>query len=121
MTSGNLSEEPIAQNNEEAWNRLRPLADVFLFHNREIYARYDDSVWFAPSVSGEKGETLHAVQPIRRSRGYAPFPLKLPFSSQSAAGLWARIEKYVLFHEGAIRLSRSAHRGHGEPGDAGTF
>jgi hydrogenase maturation protein HypF len=83
MTSGNISEEPIAQNNEEAWNRLRPLADVFLFHNREIYARYDDSVWFAPPVSGEKGETLHAVQPIRRSRGYAPFPLRLPFSSRS--------------------------------------
>ena len=82
MTSGNGSEEPIAQNNEEAWNRLRHLADVFLFHNREIYARYDDSVWFAPAVSGEKGETLDAVQPIRRSRGYAPFPLKLPFSSR---------------------------------------
>ncbi|MEI9477762.1 MAG: carbamoyltransferase HypF, partial [Deltaproteobacteria bacterium] len=82
MTSGNGSEEPIAQNNEEAWNRLRNLADVFLFHNREIYARYDDSVWFAPAVSGEKGETLDAVQPIRRSRGYAPFPLKLPFSSR---------------------------------------
>ncbi len=48
MTSGNLSEEPIAQNNEEAWRRLHHLADWFLFHNREIYARYDDSVWFVP-------------------------------------------------------------------------
>jgi hydrogenase maturation protein HypF len=82
MTSGNISEEPIAQNNEEAWNRLRPLADAFLFHNREIYARYDDSVWFAPALSDEKGETSPAGQPIRRSRGYAPYPLRLPFSSR---------------------------------------
>ncbi len=75
MTSGNLSEEPIAQNNEEAWRRLSKLADWFLFHNREIYARYDDSVWFVPSLS--------TVQPLRRSRGYAPYPVKLPYSSIS--------------------------------------
>jgi hydrogenase maturation protein HypF len=55
MTSGNLSEEPIVQDNAEAWRRLRNLADWFLFHNREIYARYDDSVWFASTVCGEKG------------------------------------------------------------------
>jgi hydrogenase maturation protein HypF len=82
MTSGNLSEEPIARTNEEAWNRLRGLADVFLFHDRDIYARYDDGVWFAPSVSSNEGDTADAVQPIRRSRGDAPFPLKLPFSSR---------------------------------------
>jgi hydrogenase maturation protein HypF len=83
MTSGNISEEPIAQNNEEAWKRLRSLADAFLFHDREIYARYDDSVWFAPSVPGEKGDAFAALQPLRRSRGYAPYPLRLPFSSRS--------------------------------------
>ena len=88
MTSGNLSEEPIAQNNEEAWERLGSLADWFLFHNREIYARYDDSVFFLPSIPEqrkpeEERKVFQAVQPIRRSRGYAPFPLKLPFSSRS--------------------------------------
>jgi hydrogenase maturation protein HypF len=83
MTSGNLSEEPIAQNNEEAWRRLRPLSDGFLFHNREIYARYDDSVWFVPQVTNEKEETLHLAQPLRRSRGYAPYPIKLPYASRS--------------------------------------
>jgi hydrogenase maturation protein HypF len=70
MTSGNLSEEPIAQDNDEALRRLGHLADYFLLHDRGIYSRYDDSVWFAPS-SGP--------QPIRRARGYAPAPLKLPF------------------------------------------
>ncbi len=69
MTSGNRSEEPIAQTNEEALERLGHLADLFLLHNRDIYTRYDDSVWFVPA-SGP--------QPIRRSRGYAPYPVRLP-------------------------------------------
>jgi len=71
MTSGNLSEEPIAKDNDEAFRRLAPLADIFLFHDREIHARYDDSVWFVP-VSGRS-------QPIRRARGYAPSPVRVPF------------------------------------------
>ncbi len=70
MTSGNMSEEPIAADNHEALQRLSALADVFLLHNRDIYARYDDSVWFLPA-SGP--------QPIRRARGYAPAPITLPF------------------------------------------
>ncbi|HSB03817.1 MAG TPA: carbamoyltransferase HypF [Thermodesulfobacteriota bacterium] len=82
MTSGNLSEEPIAQNNEEAWNRLHDLVDWFLFHNREIYARYDDSVWFVPAITKEKNQTIRLAQPLRRSRGYAPFPIKLPYFSR---------------------------------------
>ena len=83
MTSGNLSEEPIAQDNQEAWNRLAGLSDWFLFHDREIYARYDDSVWFVLSVLSEEEKPTELVQPLRRSRGYAPFPLKLPFASRS--------------------------------------
>ncbi len=83
MTSGNLSEEPIAQDNEEAWRRLRGIADWFLFHNRAIYARYDDSVWFVPIVFGDKGEETAVPQPLRRSRGYAPYPLELPFQARS--------------------------------------
>ncbi|NLF01726.1 MAG: carbamoyltransferase HypF, partial [Anaerolineales bacterium] len=82
MTSGNLSEEPIAGENDEALRRLSHLADAFLLHNRDISARYDDSVWFVPVVSrgGERREAL--PQPIRRSRGYAPYPIKLPFSAR---------------------------------------
>jgi hydrogenase maturation protein HypF len=73
MTSGNLSEEPIAIDNEEALARLAGIADHFLVHDRDIYARYDDSVWMV--VEGRP-------QPLRRSRGYAPFPLHLAFESR---------------------------------------
>ena len=69
MTSGNFSEEPIATDNEDALDRLAPLADAFLLHNRDIYVRCDDSV-----VRIFEGKEL----PIRRSRGYAPYPVKLP-------------------------------------------
>ena len=72
MTSGNLSEEPIAKDNDEAIRRLAPLADAFLLHDRDIYARYDDSVWFVPLAE--------RPQPIRRARGYAPQPIRLGFS-----------------------------------------
>jgi hydrogenase maturation protein HypF len=68
MTSGNLSEEPIATDNEEARQRLGGLADAFLKHNRAIETRCDDSV-----VRVVK----HALYPLRRARGYAPTPLQL--------------------------------------------
>jgi hydrogenase maturation protein HypF len=70
MTSGNVSDEPIAYKNEEAKNRLRNIADYFLFHNREIHMRCDDSV---TRVFDGKPYI------IRRSRGYVPFPIKLSF------------------------------------------
>ncbi|MBC8335548.1 MAG: carbamoyltransferase HypF [Anaerolineales bacterium] len=70
MTSGNLSEEPIAYTNEDARERLSSLADAFLMHDRDIHIRCDDSV--ARVV--EKG-----IYPLRRSRGYTPFPIKLPW------------------------------------------
>jgi len=70
MTSGNLSEEPIASDNDEALRRLRGIADYFLLHNRDIYARYDDSVYMV-----EDGQPMA----VRRARGYAPYPVFLPF------------------------------------------
>ena len=66
MTSGNISEEPIAIDNAEAVERLRGLADYFLVHNREILLRADDSV---VRVAGGRGRQ------VRRSRGYVPAPV----------------------------------------------
>jgi len=68
LTSGNISEEPIAIDNGEAFRRLSGIADYFLVHNRDIYLRNDDSV---VRVVGEK------VRMIRRSRGYVPVPIVL--------------------------------------------
>jgi hydrogenase maturation protein HypF len=68
MTSGNISEEPIAIENPEAVARLRGIADFFLVHNRDILLRCDDSV---VRVTGEQPRQL------RRSRGYVPVPVFL--------------------------------------------
>jgi hydrogenase maturation protein HypF len=145
MTSGNLSEEPIAKDNDEALQRLSPLADAFLLHNRDIHARYDDTVvQMSKSANGQisnresasgresdrarrrEGEwqnresriknqesgiqnqesgirnSLSSIQHtasgiqhpassirhlasniqfLRRARGYAPLPVRLPFSA----------------------------------------
>ncbi len=79
MTSGNLSEEPIAIGNDEALARLGPLADAFLLHDREIIQRCDDSVVrvFPMGTRAIHGSPLQ-TQPLRRSRGYAPAPISLP-------------------------------------------
>jgi hydrogenase maturation protein HypF len=69
MTSGNLSEEPIATSLDDARRRLGGIADLFLMHEREIVARYDDSV--VRIAAG--GPVL-----LRRARGYAPLPIPLP-------------------------------------------
>ena len=55
MTGGNISEEPIVISNSEAWQRLASVADCFLFHNRDICMRTDDSVvptWRSGSGDG---------------------------------------------------------------------
>jgi hydrogenase maturation protein HypF len=80
MTSGNLSEEPIAMGNDEAWERLSGLADAFLLHNRDIHIRCDDSVVRVFEDNRQsKIVNRKSIYPIRRSRGYSPFPVKLPF------------------------------------------
>jgi len=68
MTSGNLSEEPIVIDNNDAFERLGDVADYFLIHNRDIYLRSDDSV--VRRIDEEN-------RIIRRSRGYIPQPIFL--------------------------------------------
>lgn len=83
MTSGNLSEEPIATDNEEARRRLANLADAFLMHNRTIQTRTDDSV-----VRIFQGSLMS----IRRSRGYAPQPLNLPWNAPQLLAAGAELK-----------------------------
>lgn len=72
MTSGNLSDEPIAYRDGDAMERLREIADLFLLHDREIESFSDDSV--ARVIAGRP--TV-----LRRSRGYVPrgIPVRRPF------------------------------------------
>jgi hydrogenase maturation protein HypF len=82
MTSGNLSEEPIATDNDEACERLSTLADAFLMHNRDIHIRCDDSVVRVFDDNRQSQVVIRkSIYPIRRSRGYSPFPVKLPFEA----------------------------------------
>jgi len=83
MTSGNLSEEPITKDNNESLIRLRGIADYFLLHNRDIFARCDDSVCIV-----EDGKP----QALRRARGYAPYPIFLPFKSRQILACGAELK-----------------------------
>ncbi len=74
MTSGNLSDEPIAYSDEDAVARLAPIADALLLHDRPIHMRTDDSVLRATSM----GQPLL----LRRSRGYVPASIELPLPAR---------------------------------------
>jgi hydrogenase maturation protein HypF len=66
LTSGNISDEPIAYRDDDALSRLGAIADAFLTHDRAIHIRTDDSV-----VRAFRGRPM----PLRRSRGYVPAPV----------------------------------------------
>ncbi|MFA4835099.1 MAG: carbamoyltransferase HypF, partial [Dehalococcoidia bacterium] len=91
MTSGNLSEEPIAADNKEALHRLNGIADYFLLHDRDIYSRYDDSVYI---VEGEKRRA------VRRARGYAPYPVILPFEARQVLACGAELKNTFCLTKG---------------------
>jgi len=98
MTSGNMKEEPIATGNEEALEHLAPLADYFLLHDREIHIRCDDSV-----TRVFEGQEM----PIRRSRGYAPFPIRVPFELEETLACGAELKNtFCLTKEGYAFLSQ---------------
>lgn len=77
-TSGNLAEEPLCIHNDEARERLGTIADLFLVHDRPIARAIDDSV-LRPAREG-------AVL-LRRARGFAPAPLRLPEDARAGAPL----------------------------------
>jgi hydrogenase maturation protein HypF len=91
MTSGNLSEEPIAIENADAFERLADIADYFLIHNREIYLRSDDSI------------VRHAAETtrfIRRSRGYVPVPVFLKEELPPVLALGAELKNTICVTRG---------------------
>jgi hydrogenase maturation protein HypF len=98
MTSGNLSEEPIVKDNEEALSRLGVIADAFLLHNRDILSRYDDSVAMVE---------LYEPRLVRRARGYAPFPIRLPFRTGPTLACGADLKNtFCLTRDNYVFLSQ---------------
>jgi hydrogenase maturation protein HypF len=91
MTSANISEEPIAIANEEAFERLEGIADYLLVHNREIYIRSDDSI-----TRRAEG----ATRCIRRSRGYIPAPLSLKHELPHVLACGAELKNTVCLTKG---------------------
>ena len=91
MTSGNISEEPIAIGNMEAIERLSQIADNFLTHDRDIYLRSDDSL-----IRHAAG----TVRMIRRSRGFVPVPVFLRQSCPSVLACGAELKNTVCLTKG---------------------
>jgi hydrogenase maturation protein HypF len=91
MTSGNLSEEPIAIDNADAFQRLSSIADYFLVHNRDIYLRSDDSI-----VRCAADET----RLIRRSRGYVPAPVFLRQKIPAVLACGAELKNTICLTRG---------------------
>ncbi len=92
MTSGNVSDEPIAFRDEDALERLRAIADHFLLHDRPIETRTDDSV-----VRARAGG---APLPLRRSRGYVPAALGLPGSAPPLLACGAELKNTFCVAKG---------------------
>lgn len=100
MTSGNLSEEPIAIDNREARQRLSSLADGFLMHDREIYTRCDDSVGRVILVDNQGNHGANPIQNyyfIRRSRGFAPEPINIPIQMTMALAVGSDLKNTFAY------------------------
>jgi len=101
MTSANLSEEPIAIDNQEARTRLGAIADAFLMHDREILQRCDDSV--AEVVDG-------APQLVRRARGFVPLGVRLPLDAPPLLAVGGHLKNVFALARGRFAY-QSQHLG----------
>lgn len=99
MTSGNRRDEPISKDRAEAAANLGRLADLIVFHDREIHNRVDDSVGFFAAG---------AFRLVRRARGWVPDSVKLPFDGAgSALGCGADLKSsFCLTRGGEAFLSQ---------------
>ena len=108
MTSGNLGSEPIVTDNDEARRLLAPLAEALLLHDRGIHIPCDDSVV----------RLVDSLElPIRRSRGYAPLPVRLGFDAPPTLGVGGELKSDLLPRGRSRRVHEPAHRRHGESRD----
>jgi hydrogenase maturation protein HypF len=90
-TSGNLSDEPLCTDEREALRRLAGIADCFLVHNRPITRHVDDSI-----VRVTQGRAMM----LRRARGYAPLPLRLPAPVPDTLAVGAHLKNTIAFSRG---------------------
>ncbi len=91
MTSGNLSDEPLCTDNDEAAERLAGIADGFLLHNRDIVVGCDDSVLRTAK---------HGPIILRRSRGYAPLPVRLKHQFRETLAVGGQSKNTFCFVRG---------------------
>ncbi|MGF1542504.1 MAG: carbamoyltransferase HypF [Pleurocapsa sp.] len=130
LTSGNLADEPQCIDNQDAKKKLTGIADYFLFHNREIVNRVDDSVVrvvssgkisTSPQTWGARGAKLavnertsftstNLIQILRRARGYAPAPINLPAGFENIPPILAMGSElkntFCLLRDGQAILSQ---------------
>ena len=90
-TSGNLTDEPIAKDNEEGVERLAGIADLYLLHDRDIVRRMDDSI--ARVVRGRQ-------LVMRRARGFAPLPIPLKRKLPRLLALGGHLKNTIAFAKG---------------------
>src|SRR3990172_1990524 len=120
MTSGNLSEEPIVRDNDEAIKKLSGIVDAFLTHNRDIFMRVDDSfIRMRNAECGVRNENSELrTQPpperfyrgnselsfIRRSRGYSPEPIALHDDGPEVLGCGADLKNTFTLTKGSFAI-----------------
>jgi hydrogenase maturation protein HypF len=119
MTSGNLSEEPIVHDNDEAIKKLSGIVDAFLLHNRDIFMRVDDSVvriWTggredAGTGSEKEFSTRRPITAsprrvlfVRRARGYSPEPIALHDDGPEVLGCGADLKNTFTLTKGAFAV-----------------
>lgn len=97
MTSGNRSGQPIVIDNKCAIEQLGDIADYFILNNRDIHTRVDDSVVRIFSFPDDRNSHLSF---IRRSRGYAPYPVHLPFDVGSIIAFGAELKSTISIAKG---------------------
>lgn len=105
LTSANLADEPICSDPDEAEQRLAGIADGWLHHNRPIHLACDDSV---VRLVGQPGAA--SLQPVRRSRGYAPLPVRLPVDVPGVLAVGGELKATVCLAQGR-RAWLSQHLG----------